>query len=70
MAADLEDLLRRLEAVAEELSDLALDRLRAAAAGGPAALVAEERRMTRARRAVERAIAILSERAGDPEDSP
>lgn len=60
-----EDICERLEAIAEELSDLALDRLREAASsardlGAPdAALVAQEKRLTRARRAVEKAAALL-----------
>jgi hypothetical protein len=60
-----EELADRLSQVAEELGDLAIDRLRAAseAAGrgaqpDPGAL-AEERRLTRARRAVEKAVALL-----------
>ena len=69
MTAGVDDLRQRLEGIAEELADLALDRLRAAAAaadGGPAAAeggpaVADERRLTRARRAVEKAAALLAE---------
>ncbi len=65
-----EELAERLGAIAEELGDLALDRLRRAAQelsadGRPdARLVAEERRITRARRAVEKAAALLAEGAG------
>jgi hypothetical protein len=57
----VDELRARLEGIAEELADLALDRLRLAA-GAPAErdrLVAEERRLTRARRAVEKAAALL-----------
>ena len=57
----MEELRARLEAIAEELADLALERLRQAA-DDPAErdrLVAEERRLTRARRAVEKAAALL-----------
>ena len=59
------DLADRLEAIAEELGDLAFDRLRtatvAASQGSPPdpAVVAEERRLTRARRAVEKAMVLL-----------
>jgi len=59
------DLADRLEAIAEELGDLAFDRLRtatvAAGQGTPPdpAVVAEERRLTRARRAVEKAMVLL-----------
>ncbi len=51
--------------MAEELADMALDRLRQAA-DDPAQrdrLVAEERRLTRARRAVEKAAALLEDRS-------
>jgi hypothetical protein len=60
----MEDIAARLAAIAEELADLALDCLREAA-DDPAErerLMAEERRITRARRAVEKASALLSGR--------
>jgi len=69
-----EELAERLSAIAEELADLAYDRLREAAAavadrGGPdPALMAEERRLTRARRAVEKAADLLG--APRPDGSP
>ena len=55
----------RLAALADTLGDLALDRLRQASESVRAgeepdpALVAEERRITRARRAVDKAVALL-----------
>jgi len=58
---DLEELAGRLASIAEDLADAALDRLRqnadAVRAGGDPdpALVAEEKRITRARRSVEKA---------------
>jgi hypothetical protein len=61
-----EDIAERLAGIAEELADLAIDRLREAQAevrggGDPdPALLAEERRVTRARRAVEKAVQLLS----------
>ena len=65
-----EELAERLAGIAEELADLAIDRLREAAGGlgrgeepDPAAL-AEERRLTRARRTVEKAAAILRDATG------
>ena len=66
MSERVDDVRDRLQAVADDLADLALDRLREAAAGDgdPTALAAEERRLTRARRAVDKAIAVLSEAAG------
>ncbi|HEX5268179.1 MAG TPA: hypothetical protein VFW24_15540 [Acidimicrobiales bacterium] len=68
--ADLDEIRSRLEQLAEELADLALDRLREAASaardhgqdGAMADAAAAERRITRARRSVERAVAILSDR--------
>jgi hypothetical protein len=61
VAAEVAELRERLEAIAEELADLALDRLREAVEKGATAAPAEERRLTRARRAVEKAAALLSE---------
>lgn len=62
MAGDVEDLRERLQAVADELADLALERLRLAMEeGDPRPAAADERRLTRARRAVEKAVAVLSE---------
>jgi predicted nucleic acid-binding Zn-ribbon protein len=60
----VEMLRSRLESLAEELADLALDRLREASESADARerLVAEERRFTRARRAVEKAAAVLDNR--------
>jgi hypothetical protein len=61
----VEDLAERLSAIAEELADLALDRLRDASAlaryesGPDPVLMAEEKRITRARRAVEKAATLL-----------
>ena len=63
--ADRDELRARLEAVAEELADLAIDVLRQAVAGD--ADPAEERRLTRARRAVERAVHLLGDGGGDEE---
>lgn len=62
MTDRISDVVARLQAVADDLADLTLDRLREAATGeGDAtALAAEERRLTRARRAVDKAIAVLS----------
>ena len=63
--ADLDDLAVRLGSIAEDLADAALDRLRQNAdtirAGGEPdpALVAEEKRITRARRSVEKAAGLI-----------
>ncbi len=54
----LDAVRERLEGIAEELADLAIDRLRSAVEGDAGA-AAEERRITRARRAVEKAAGLL-----------
>ncbi len=65
MAGDPSELADRLRALADELADLALDRLREASEAvrdgesPDPRLVAEEKRLTRARRAVEKAAALL-----------
>jgi hypothetical protein len=60
----IEDLAERLAQLSEELGDLAFDRLREASSsvgrGEPnMALVAEEKRLTRARRSVDKAVVLL-----------
>jgi hypothetical protein len=66
VGADPADIAERLSAIGEELSDLALDRLRQAAdsvrhGGDPdPELIAEEKRITRARRAVDKAVLLLA----------
>jgi hypothetical protein len=65
----LAELSGRLAAIAEELDDLAFDRLRAAArsddADERAGASAEERRLTQARRAVDKAARLLGPRTDD-----
>ncbi len=61
MAGEPQDIRRRLEAISEELADLALQRLRDSIDAGGTELPVDERRLTRARRAVERAIGVLGE---------
>ena len=70
-----EDLAARLAAIADELGALAYDALRRASesvrdGGGPPdpALLAEERRLTRARRAVEKASHLLEAPARAADD--
>jgi hypothetical protein len=64
----VEEIAERLLAIADELGDLALDRLREASASvrdeglADPRLVAEEKRLTRARRAVEKAATLLGGR--------
>jgi hypothetical protein len=59
MAADLDGIRGRLEAIAEELADLAMEALRDAIDAGEQRRPAEERRLTQARRSVERAASLL-----------
>jgi hypothetical protein len=61
MAGEFDDIRRRLESIAEELADLAIMRLRESIDAGGSELPVDERRLTRARRAVEKAAAILRE---------
>lgn len=56
--ADLDEIRSRLEGISDELADIALDRLREAASSGGDA--ADERLITRARRAVDRAAHLLA----------
>jgi hypothetical protein len=59
-----DDLADRLDEIAEELADLALDRLRAAVGdeGTSDAAVAEERRVSKARRRIVEAAELLRQR--------
>ncbi|MCU1495312.1 MAG: hypothetical protein JWO62_3076 [Acidimicrobiaceae bacterium] len=61
----LEELRGELEALAERLGDLAYEELRRAVEEGETKRPERERRLTRARNAVERAVALL--RAADRE---
>lgn len=61
MAGEFQDIRERLEAIAAELADLAIERLRDSIDAGGTELPVDERRLTRARRAVEKAAAILAE---------
>ena len=71
---DLEELADRLGSIAEDLADAALDRLRrnadAVRSGGEPdpELTAEERRITRARRSVEKAATLLGARGPEASD--
>lgn len=61
MAGEFEEIRGRLQVVAEELADLAIARLRDSIDAGGTELPVDEKRLTRARRAVEKAIHILAE---------
>jgi hypothetical protein len=71
VATDPSDIAERLSAISEELADLALDRLFEASetvrAGGQPDpdLTAEEKRITRARRSVEKAATLLAGPSAD-----
>lgn len=59
MAGEFEDIRVRLSVIAEELADLAIIRLRESIDAGGTELPVDEKRLTRARRSVEKAIHIL-----------
>ncbi|HYX43761.1 MAG TPA: hypothetical protein VE760_01875 [Acidimicrobiales bacterium] len=61
MAGEFQEIRARLEAISDELADLAIQRLRESIDAGGTELPVDERRLTRARRAVEKAAAILAE---------
>jgi predicted ABC-type ATPase len=61
VAGEFDDIRARLEAIAEELTDLGMQRLRESIDAGGHELPADEKRLTRARRAVEKAAYILKE---------
>jgi hypothetical protein len=78
MTADPADIADRLSAISEELADLALDRLRQAAdslrtgSEPDPGLTVEEKRITRARRSVDKAVQLLAGpgAGGAPDDGP
>jgi hypothetical protein len=61
VAGEFDDIRRRLLGISEELTDLAIERLRESIDAGGEELPVDERRLTRARRAVEKAASILAE---------
>jgi hypothetical protein len=61
VAGEFDEIRGRLEVIAEELADLAIQRLRESIDAGGTELPVDEKRLTRARRSVEKAIAILKE---------
>ena len=65
MAGEFDEIRGRLEGIAEELADLAIVRLRESIDAGGTEYPVDEKRFTRARRAVEKAIHLLEE----PDDS-
>lgn len=61
MAGEFDDIRGRLEGISEELADLAIARLRDSIDAGGHELPVDERRLTRARRAVDKAVHLLQE---------
>ncbi len=61
MAGEFDDIRTRLEAIAEELTDLSISRLLDSIDAGGTEFPVDEKRLTRARRSVEKAISILRE---------
>lgn len=61
MPGEFDAIRQRLEVIAEELADLAMERLKESIDAGGTELPVDERRLSRARRAVEKAIGILRE---------
>lgn len=61
MPGEFDQIRARLETIAEELADLAISRLLESIDAGGTEYPIDEKRLTRARRAVEKAITILRE---------
>ena len=61
MAGEFDEIRERLEAIAEELADLGIQRLRESIDAGGTELPGDEKRLARARRSVEKAAYILRE---------
>lgn len=57
--SDLGRIADRLDAIVEELDEIAFDRLREAAGSGAGRRPADDKEITKARRAVEKASAVL-----------
>ncbi len=65
---EAEAIVERLQAIEEDLRDLAYERLRVAAEDGDPTAAADERRVLQARRAIERAINALVGSEREPSD--
>ncbi|CAN5706009.1 hypothetical protein BH24ACT4_BH24ACT4_15540 [soil metagenome] len=61
MAGEFDDIRTRLEGIGEELADLAIVRLQESIEAGGHELPVDEKRLTRARRAIEKAVNLLTE---------
>lgn len=62
--SDLDDLIARLRSVSDDLADRAISVLSSASRAGETKRPDEERALTQARRAVEKAIAVLERTQG------
>lgn len=65
MSAQIDDLCSRLDQISEDLADLAMSRLRDSIDAGGHELPVDEKLITRARRAVEKASALLRSSEGN-----
>lgn len=61
MAGEFEDIRTRLEVIEEEMAELAISRLQESIDAGGTEIPVDEKRLTRARRAIVKAIALLEE---------
>ncbi|CAN5786522.1 hypothetical protein BH10ACT1_BH10ACT1_10120 [soil metagenome] len=61
MAGEFEDIKARLEAIEEEMAELAITRLRESIDAGGTEIPVDEKRLTRARRSIVKAIQLLEE---------
>ena len=61
MAGEFDDIRGRLESISEEMTDLAITRLRESIDAGGTEIPVDEKRLTRARRAVDKAVHLLQE---------
>ena len=59
MTGEYDQFIERLEAIAADLDDLAFDRLREAVADGEVARPPQDKKLMQARRAIEKAAAVL-----------
>ena len=59
MTGEFESLIERLETVAADLDEIAFDRLREAVADGEVTRPAADKKLMQARRAIEKAAAVL-----------
>jgi len=60
MPDQLHDISQRLASIAEEIADIEFDQLRASVEGGATKPSAQQKRIARARRSVEKAAQLLS----------